>query len=183
MVYSSIVSNKIVWFCILTGLAVLQIFTKRIDTVTLLLLGFAGLPMMWPYIRDNVSTIEVPTFLKILFLERKIRDQEAKIEQQQHIINQLVIYSMAHYLYEMLSEFYACDQGSKPEYNFTHNSTSNPLRYLRDHGYLERTFSIRDLKDGENIAQKVKLTPVGKFYVELRRDYEKTLKSPTNSAD
>ena len=158
MVRDSTISNKIVWGCILIGLAVLQIFTKRIDTVTLLLLGFASLPMMWPYIRDNVSTIEVPTFLKIQFLERKIRAQEAKIEQQQHIINRLVIYSMAFYLYEMLSNFYDCEQGIMKEYIFKRVPTfENHLRYLRDHGYMEMTFRIRELQDGTNIAQQVKL--------------------------
>lgn len=99
--------------------------------------------------------------------------QPLQPDEQQEIINQLVVFSMAFFLYKMLDDFYRCEKGEIAEYifkktaHFEHN-----LRWLRDHGYLEMTFQVAALRDGQDIAKMVKLTPVGKFYVKLRREFE-----------
>ena len=102
----------------------------------------------------------------------KVKRQEVQVEQQQKIINQLVVFSMAFFLFRMLDDFYQCEQGTMKEYIFRKTgSFEHNLRWLRDHGYLEM-IQVGMLHDGQNIANLVKLTPVGRFYVDLRRTYE-----------
>lgn len=110
---------------------------------------------------------------KLESLEKRVEHQKAQMERQQEIINQLVVFSMAFFLYRMLDDFYRCGEGEMREYIFKKTDRfEHNLRWLRDHGYLEMNFQIGSLQEGQNIADLVRLTPVGKFYVELRRSYE-----------
>lgn len=47
------------------------------------------------------------------------------------------------------------------------DADDHDLRYLRDHGYLEM-FYVRDLVPGENLVAKLKVTEMGKRFVELK---------------
>jgi hypothetical protein len=114
---------------------------------------------------------------KLELLEEKVQRQEVIVQEQQEIINQLVVFSMAFFLYRMLDDFYECQEGRKREsrQEYIYRKTDrfeHHMRWLRDHGYLEMNFKIGGLDDGQDIAKVVKLTPVGRFYVELRRSYE-----------
>lgn len=110
---------------------------------------------------------------KLVLLEEKVERQEVIVREQQEIINQLVVFSMAFFLYRMLDDFYECQEGRVQEYTYRKTDRfEHHMRWLRDHGYLEMNFRIGGLEDGQNIAKVVKLTPVGRFYVELRRAYE-----------
>jgi hypothetical protein len=157
------------------GLAVYHVQTKKLDAIALALVAVSLIPAILPFIRENIKSIELPLGIKVELLEMKVKRQEARLETQQEIINQLVVYSMAFYLYEMIADFYKCEQGILKEYVFRKTGNfEHHIRYLRDHGYLEMTFRVGALSDGENIAGKVKLTPVGRFYVELRSKYKET---------
>jgi hypothetical protein len=158
---------------VFAGLAFYHVQTKKLDSIALALVALSLIPALLPYIKENIKSIELPSGLKIELLEMKVERQEAKIEKQQEIINQLVIYSMAFYLYDVLADFDKCEKGIMKEYLFKKKGNfDHHIRFLRDHGYLEMTFRVGDLIDGENIAQKVKLTPVGRFYVEVRKHYK-----------
>jgi hypothetical protein len=110
---------------------------------------------------DKVSQIIEATVAR-----KRISSLEKKVESQQEIINQLVVFSMAFYLFEMLKDFCECEKGNMTEYLFrkTPEFESN-LRWLRDHGYIQM-IKIRALRDSENIAKQIELTPVGRYYVD-----------------
>lgn len=103
--------------------------------------------------------------------QRKITKQEEKLSRQQDVINQLVAYSMASYIFDHLQYVYhgqRRDPGWPNEYLFRKNPPfEHDLRFLRDHGYIE-FLEIGSLRDGENLVNLLTLTPVGSFYVELR---------------
>jgi hypothetical protein len=103
--------------------------------------------------------------------QRKISKQEEKLSKQQDVINQLVAYSMASYIFKHLQHVYhgqRRDSDWPSEYLFRKNLPfEHDLRFLRDHGYIE-FLEIGSLPDGENLINRLILTPVGNFYVELR---------------
>jgi hypothetical protein len=126
-----------------------------------------------PWLAPLIDTMELPGGGSVTFREVKeeIGKQKEQLNAQQEIINQLVIYSMSGYLFNLLSQLYhrARDGG---EYRFTNDeSMIRDLRYLRDHGYLEH-FYIRQLPEGTNLAGQLKLTPVGNYFVEVREALE-----------
>jgi hypothetical protein len=87
---------------------------------------------------------------------------------QQQILNKLVVYSLSWYLFKMLATFYHLERSEAGEYLFRDDDRMRyDLRFLRDHGYLEH-FTIAELRDGENLVGKIRLTPVGNYLVELR---------------
>jgi uncharacterized protein DUF4062 len=107
--------------------------------------------------------------------QKVISAQEQKLEEQQHVINQLVTYSMAEYIFKHLRHIYF-GQKKKPgypaEYIYRKNDAfEHDMRFLRDHGYIE-FLNISGLGDGVNLVDAVKLTPVGSFYVKLRSGSE-----------
>ncbi len=81
----------------------------------------------------------------------------------QERINAIVRFSLAFYLFQHLSRLY-----HQQEYRYQKNDNfDRDLRLLRDLGYLEY-FRIADLRDGDDLTGKVKLTPLGRMLVELR---------------
>ena len=103
--------------------------------------------------------------------QRVLTKQEQTLTKQQDIINQLVAYSMASYIFKHLQYVYhgqRKDPGWPEEYLFRKNPPfEHDLRFLRDHGYIE-FMEIGTMNDGENLVRSMKLTPVGNFYVDLR---------------
>jgi hypothetical protein len=103
--------------------------------------------------------------------QRTISKQEQTLTKQQDVINQLVAYSMASYIFDHLQYVYhgqRKDSGWSNEYWFRKNAPfEHDLRFLRDHGFIE-FLEIGSLLDGENLVNRLTLTPVGNFYVELR---------------
>lgn len=103
--------------------------------------------------------------------QKAIHAQEEKLARQQHIINELVRYSMAEYIFKHLKRIYhgqRKDAGASREYPFRKNPNfEHDLRFLLEHGYIE-FLDISKLADKVNLVDEVKLTPVGSFYVELR---------------
>ncbi len=130
-----------------------------------------------PLVKLSVSEREgvfdkVSEIVEAAIAHTRIKFLEKQVENQQEIINQLVVFSMAFYLFEMLKDFSECEKGKKTEYLFKDEPEfKSNLRWLRDHGYIQM-IKIRQLHNDENIAKKVKLTPVGHYYVELRLRYE-----------
>jgi hypothetical protein len=54
------------------------------------------------------------------------------------------------------------------EYKYVNDEpTNHDLRYLRDHGYLEM-FQLAELKPGENLVGRLKVTEMGQRFVELK---------------
>lgn len=103
--------------------------------------------------------------------QRTLTRQERTLARQQDVINQLVAYSMASYIFKHLQFVYhgqRRDSGWPDEYLFRKNHPfEHDLRFLRDHGYIE-FLEIGSLNDGENLVKRLTLTPVGNFYVDLR---------------
>jgi hypothetical protein len=99
---------------------------------------------------------------------QKVQSQDKQLHMQQQILNKLVVYSLSWYLFKMLATFYHLERSEAGEYLFRDDDRMRQdLRFLRDHGYLEH-FTIAELRDGENLVGKIRLTPVGNYLVELR---------------
>lgn len=140
-----------------------------LDVVALALILIAIVPFIVPYLSEKTKSVEA-FGVKIEILEKKVRIQDEEIKKQQKIIHQMVVYSMAYYLYDMLRFFDECQRGVRKDFKFK-RSDEHSLRFLRDNGYIEQTFKITTLTEGENIADKLKLTPIGKLYIELRKSF------------
>jgi len=54
------------------------------------------------------------------------------------------------------------------------------LRLLRHLGYLE-FFITSELREGDNLSEKLKLTPLGRMLVELREERERANKAGTRT--
>jgi hypothetical protein len=117
----------------------------------------------------NIRSLEI-WGVKVEQMERKIDEHEQVLAEQRRIIDDLVVYSMAFYIYEKLQYIYLGKQW------IYHPSEVNEhdFRYLRDHGYLDH-FYIHDLKDGDDVSQKLKLTDMGKRFVELKESKAKAV--------
>jgi hypothetical protein len=96
--------------------------------------------------------------------QRTISKQEQTLAKQQDVINQLVAYSMASYIFKHLQHVYhgqRKDSGWASEYLFRKNDPfAHDLRFLRDHGYIE-FLEIGSLRDGADLVTGLTLTPVG----------------------
>jgi predicted nucleotide-binding protein len=65
----------------------------------------------------------------------QIDKQQTQISNQQNIINQLVVFSMASYIFRHLKGIYYASR-SGGEYLYKKNESEQHLRYLRDAGYI-----------------------------------------------
>jgi hypothetical protein len=154
----------------------------EIDAVSIGLLVVAALPWLPAF----VESLELPGGVKLELraLEQRVQEQGRTIEDQQQIINELVVFSMAQHLARHLGELYdrATSQG---EYLYRDNADfKRDLLFLRDHGFIESALpgqylNVDALRDGQNLVGYVKLTPVGTFYVEQRRGRELALHRTT----
>ncbi len=132
-----------------------------------------------PWLASVVESVELPGLgsLRLREVQDKVQRQqeqlgaqERKLNDQQKIITQLVLYSMSWYLFDLLANLYHRARTGE-EYLYRSGAMDRDLRFLRDHGYLVH-FTITDLRDGENLVGKVQLTPVGNFLVELREGHQ-----------
>ena len=119
----------------------------------------------------NIQSVEFGA-VKIQALERRVSEQDRKIDEQRRILDDLALYSMAYYIYDKLKFLYFGARngyhGPYGEYRYANDEpTDHDLRYLRDHGYLEM-FQLADLKPGENLVGRLKVTEMGQRFVELK---------------
>jgi hypothetical protein len=129
-----------------------------------------------PWLSAVLETVDVPGVGNFRFRQverevadqgRRVRAQEQQLQEQQELITQLVVYSMAWYLFQLLADLHHRTQ-EQGEYLFRGSeATRRDLRFLRDHGYLEH-FVIGDLADGQDLVRTVRLTPLGRILVEMR---------------
>jgi hypothetical protein len=114
-------------------------------------------------------------------VKEQVSRQDQKIEEQQNIINELVVFSMSQPIFKHLRDFHYNQVNGGIEYLFdnTHDFKRD-LTYLRDHGFIEskdpgQYLNIDALYQGQNLSDVMKLTPAGEFYVNMREKYEKGL--------
>lgn len=102
---------------------------------------------------------------------------------QQEIINQLVIFSMSHSIYEKLKHLYYCKRnGGEYRYRAEHEETTRrKFLFLRDNSYLASAhggfFDPGPHLIDVDLVPLVELTPIGNFYVEQRETLERKLKA------
>jgi hypothetical protein len=126
-----------------------------------------------PWLGSIVDSFDFPGGggLRLREVQAKVKSQGEKLDRQQEIMVQLVLYSMSWYVFTMLSQLYHRSRTGE-EYLFRDNDAmARDLRFLRDHGHLEH-FNIAELRDGENLIGKIRLTPIGNFLVELREQFQ-----------
>jgi hypothetical protein len=109
---------------------------------------------------------------KIEQLERKVSEHAQQIDEQRRILDDLALYSMAFYIYDKLKYLYLGTleefRSQYGEYRYVRDEVfDHDLRYLRDHGYLE-LFQISELTSGEDLVGKLKVTEMGRRFVELK---------------
>lgn len=140
------------------------------DTVVVALLLIAVVP----WLSSIIDTLELPGGAKVEFrrVKEQVKEQEKRLDAQQAVINQLVVFSMSFFIFTHLKHIYHKTRDGG-EYLFRQNDAmSSDLRFLRDHGYMEH-FNVGDLKDGQNLVGHLRLTPVGNFLVCVREQLEK----------
>jgi hypothetical protein len=120
--------------------------------------------------KANIKSVQFGTF-KIEQLERQVAEHSRILDVQREMLDDLILYSMAFYIYEKLKFLHLGSvdiSGPYREYKYVKSDADDhDLRYLRDHGYLEM-FYVRDLVPGENLVGKLKVTEMGKRFVELK---------------
>jgi hypothetical protein len=150
-----------------TAALIVLLVAKQVEVQT----GVVALAVLaiLPWLSAVVDTMELPGVAKLKFreVEEKVVQQQKQLNVQQEIINNLVVYSMSWFIFDLLSKLYHRNREGG-EYLFRNKGTMHrDFRFLRDHGYLEH-FNIGDLHDGENLVGRIKLTPVGNYFVEVR---------------
>jgi hypothetical protein len=183
----STIKNKpfpIVSSTVLIILFIFHVFGKlKVDGYAITLLILSVFPWSLPaliaifestakaFVGSNLKSIQLGNF-KIEQLEKKVEQQAELIVEQRRILDDLIINTMAFYIYDKLKYLHLGTlekfRDTYGEYRYVKNGTfDHDLRYLRDHGYLE-LFYLRDLQDGENIVGKLRVTEMGKRFVELK---------------
>jgi hypothetical protein len=122
-------------------------------------------------------------FKQLREVKEEVKEQELKLSKQQEIINQLVIFSMSHSIYEKLRHLYYCKR-QDGEYIYRENYEDTDRReffFLRDNGYLASAqggyFDPGPHLIGQNLVPLVELTPIGNFYIEQREQLEQRLRN------
>jgi hypothetical protein len=106
---------------------------------------------------------------KLQQIERQVGDNKEKLEQQQKVINDLVIYSLSQMPYNVLWK-----ATKTPEYIYHNTDDMRRWCYvLLDNGFIElkgkEAWLVFDEKmEGRNLAEIVTLTPAGEFMSSLR---------------
>jgi hypothetical protein len=159
-----------------TILIIAQLVTRfelEAETVALVLVAIL------PWLSTIVESVELPGGGRLLFREVRevVAAQQEQLNAQQQVINQLVLYSMSHLIFQHLAGIYHANK-TGGEYLFQGNleAFSRDLRFLRDHGYFHH-FGVGELRDKQNLASSLRLTPAGNFYVELREELERQQKA------
>ena len=111
----------------------------------------------------------------------KVEQLEKRLDEQRQMLDDLILYSMAFHIYEKL-KFLALGslepKGDFGEYKYVNDEAfDHDLRYLRDHGYLE-LFQLSELRPGENLVGKLKVTDMGQRFVKLKET--RTLRLPNH---
>jgi hypothetical protein len=105
-------------------------------------------------------------------IQDRLETQRKSIRDQQQIINEVFIFGVAFYLVAMLRDFRRLASAPGGEYIFHKTeSFAHNLRHLRDLGFIEM-IKIGELREAENILPKVKLTPAGELFLDLREELE-----------
>jgi hypothetical protein len=168
---------------ILLSLFVLHVTgTVRVDGYAIALLVLAIAPWSLPAMsialmtigetlsKANLKSVQLGD-VRVERLEEKIERNTQLLDEQRRILDDLIVYSMAYYIYDKLRYLHlgTLDVGTHfREYRYVRDGTmDHDLRYLRDHGYLEM-FQIQDLQDGENMVGRLNVTEMGRRFVELK---------------
>ena len=114
-------------------------------------------------------------------LETKVEVQENKLDDQEEIIRQLVVFSMSSMIYTHLRQIrtgrIARNEGRLYEYRYRNNPPfQREMYYLRDNGFIqpidEGHLDFDSHIDGHDLIDIAKPTPIGEYYVRLREEYE-----------
>jgi hypothetical protein len=149
--------------------------TLKVDSYAIVLLVVAALPWSLPAfstVVDAIGDALVKANIKSLQIGGvKVEQIEKKLDEQRRLLDDLILYSMAFYIYEKLKYLHlgsSDPQGPYREYKYVKDEPfDHDLRYLRDHGYVEH-FQIGDLVPGENLIGRLKVTEMGRRFVNLK---------------
>jgi len=155
-------------------LLVIHLFTPfdKINSITLALVVMAVLPWLSSFVKEATF----PGGWKVGFREiqkvveeqdEKISKQKDEILAQREMIDKLVIFSMAWFIFDLLKGiFYAKENDTEYLFNQSHVDS---LLFLRNNGYIGIQ-GIRGLTEGDNLVEKVEITPIGEYFVKLRTE-------------
>jgi len=114
-------------------------------------------------------------------LGTKVEVQNNKLDDQEEIIRQLVVFSMSPMIYEHLRHIrdgrIARSEGRPYEYLYRNNPPfQREMYYLRDNGFIQPVdqghLDFNEFIDGKDLIDMAKPTPIGEYYVKLREEYE-----------
>lgn len=110
--------------------------------------------------------------------ENKLSIQQEQIGLQSEILYQIVAFSMSFHIYAHLKAMYDKSKSGNPYEEYLYEAYNQPdIFFLRDHGYIESKshdfLRVEYLQPKQNLLPKIRLTPAGIFYVELRERLER----------
>jgi hypothetical protein len=169
-------------FCIV--LFVLHLHgTWKVDFYAIVLLALAAAPWSLPKLDTvavaigqalrsaNLSSVQVGG----IKVESRVEQLEKKVDEHRRILDDLAVDLIAFYIYDKLKHLHLGALNPDGPYRefkyYDEEGFNHDLRYLRDHGYLEM-FHFSDLVPEENLVVKLKVTPMGQRFVDLK---EKTV--------
>lgn len=161
-----------------TALVLLALFVKLFQladapaALVIAIAAVAGLLILSPRVFDLIELTVSNTGLtaKIRDVEKKVDQAKQEIEQTGQKIDQIFAQTMSPAMFENLRKLSSGDFG---KYSTESSGLLRELRHLRDVGYIEVEGALGNLpREGENLSQYVRVTPVGKEFVALRESLQ-----------
>lgn len=104
-------------------------------------------------------------------LQSQVSDQRKQIQRQEDVIRQLVIYSMSDFIFNNLVGVYRSQQ-RRDTFYWRPATMLRDFRYLIDNNFIAWA-DLDAFRDGEDIAPRVQLTPVGLMMIVARQELTK----------
>jgi hypothetical protein len=114
--------------------------------------------------------------LEVQDLERKQQNQQNDLKKlndfTNDLLNKLPVFSLAEYMYSHLRNlFYAKRNKAELRYDDVNDHLRRELLFLADNGYIDH-IDFWKLTSGEDLTQRINLTPAGQWLVQLREERE-----------
>ncbi|PMB21563.1 hypothetical protein [Fischerella thermalis] len=147
------------------GVLLVMLFSGRSSVLTIAALLFIAILMVFLPRADDVVAL---TFDRDK-IDNKINSLNKKLSTTKNRADKIFLLTIPESMYKTLQKI---NSGNYGNYDLT-AKLERELYHLRDIGYIEDTKEIRDIPyEGNNLSNYVKITALGKQYIELRKSIE-----------
>ncbi|AKG24727.1 hypothetical protein [Calothrix sp. 336/3] len=147
------------------GILLVMLFTRRNSAFLIAALIFIGILM---FLMPRMDDVVAMTFDREK-IDTKINSINKKLGTTKTRADKIFTLSMSDYMYKTLQKINSGNYGS---YEMT-SRMERELYHLRDVGYIDDIEEIRDIPyKGSNLSNYLKITSLGKQFVEMRKSVE-----------